>query len=49
MLMDEFPTINALINDLRELMQLCTERVLTRRNRTLDRHVFLRKQKPTEL
>ena len=48
-LMDKFPTINILLIELRELMQNCNECFQIRRNRALDRHVFLsRKQKPSE-
>ena len=47
--MDKFPQINILLIELRELMQHCTECFQIRRNRTLDRHMFLsRKQKPSE-
>ena len=49
MQMDKFPTINILLFELRELMQHCNECFQIRRNRTLDRHVFLsRKQNPSE-
>ena len=49
MLMDKFPNINILLIELRNLVQNCTECFQTRRNRTLDRRIFLsRKQKPTE-
>ena len=49
MLMDKFPNINILLIELRTLVQNCMECFQTRRNRTLDRHIFLsRKQKPTE-
>ena len=49
MLMDKFPTINILQIEFRELMQHCTECFQIRRNRTLERLVFLsRKQKPSE-
>ena len=49
MLMNKFPTINILLIELRESMQNCSECFQIRRNRTLDRHVFLsRKQKPSE-
>ena len=45
MLMDKFPQINILLIELRELMQNCTDCYQMRRNRTLDRHMFLsRKQ-----
>ena len=47
--MDKFPTINILLIELRELIRCCNECFQIRRNRTLDRHVFLsRKRKPSE-
>ena len=49
MLMDKFPNINILLIELQNLLQNCTECFQTRRNRILDRHIFLsRKQKSTE-
>ena len=49
MLMNKFPQINNLRIQLAQLLKFCTECFQTRRNRTLDRHMFLsRKQKPTE-
>ena len=49
MLMKKFPQINILRIHLVQLLQFCLECFQTRRNRTLDRHMFLsRKQKPTE-
>ena len=49
MLMGKFPNINLLLIELQALVQNCTECFQTRRNRTLDCHIFLsRKQKPTE-
>ena len=49
MLMDKFPNINILLIELQNLVQNCTECFRTRRNRSLERHIFLsRKQKYTE-
>ena len=49
MLMNKFPNINILLIELRILGQNCTECFQTRRNRVLDRNIFLsRKQKPTK-
>ena len=49
MLMDKFPKINILIQ-LSIPRQNCNDCFQMRRNRTLDRHMFLsRKQKPSEL
>ena len=49
MLMVKFPNINISLIELRKLVQNCTEYFQTRRNRMLDRHIFLsRKQKSTE-
>ena len=49
MLMDKFPKINILLIQLNILLQNCNECFQMRRNRTLDRHMFLsRKQKPSE-
>ena len=40
MLMDKFPTANIPLIKLRELIQHCTDCFQTRRNRSLDRHLF---------
>ena len=41
MLMDKFPNITIFLIELRILVQNCTECFQTRRNRTLERHIFL--------
>ena len=49
MLIDKFPNINILLIELQSLVQNCTEFFQKRRNRILDRHIFLsRKQISTE-
>ena len=49
MLMNKFPQIKILLIQLAQILQFCAECFQARRNRTLNRHLFLStKQKPSE-